>query len=168
MPSMLASVLALIISLTGLCGLARSEDTENTRDSLRGLKGVYVAVEAMNPALEASGLSRGQIEKAVESQLRQAGIGTWTKQEWALQPGSPFLYVNAHVVRLPDTPEFVYSIGVNFRQNVYPVREAVEIIGASTWAVGVVTGITAEPEKIRNAVETQVEKFITAFRYVNR
>lgn len=145
----------------------RAADTENTRDSLRGLAGVYVAVETLEKQIIQAGLTQERIRREVVLQLQGAGIRTLSRKEWQDAAGSPFLYVNAHVLRLQETPEYIYSVAVAFKQNVYPVREPIQIIGAATWSTGTITGITGRLDNIRAAVASRVDRFVAAYSYVN-
>lgn len=62
-------------------------------ESLRGLKGVLVLVEALKPEIEADGLRRDSIQTDVELKLRLAGIKVLTEEECLKEPGCPWLYV---------------------------------------------------------------------------
>jgi hypothetical protein len=156
----------MLISLWHPAGLGAA-DTENTRDSLRGLPGIYVSVEALEKKITRAGLTPERIRRKVVLQLQRAGIRTLSRKEWQDAAGSPFLYVNAHVLKLQETPEYVYSIALALRQNVYPVREPIQIIGAATWSTGTITGITSQLDKIPAAVADRVGRFIDAYYYVN-
>jgi hypothetical protein len=81
--------------------------------------------------------------------------------------GSPFLDVNAHVLKLRATREYIYSVNISFKQTVYPARKPVEITGAATWTIGGIIGITSDLDKIRASVKDQVEDFIQAYLAVN-
>ncbi len=137
------------------------------QESLRDLKGVYISVESLAPDIQNDGLTKDQIRKDVELILRKAGIKILSKKEWFDVEGSPFLYVNAHVVKLRETREYIYSINISFKQTVYPARKPVEITGAATWTIGGIIGITPDLDKIRASVKTQVEDFIKAYLSVN-
>src|SRR5213595_3453452 len=71
--------------LGGMIGLAGGEswaaDTEATRATLRGLRGVGVLVEPLDPDVERAGLTTLQLQTAVEGQLRKAGIPLFTTEE---------------------------------------------------------------------------------------
>ncbi len=137
------------------------------QESLRDLKGVYISVESLAPEIQKDGLTKDRIRKDVELMLRKAGIKILSKKEWFDVEGSPCLYVNAHVVKLRETREYIYSINISFKQTVYPARKPVEITGAATWTIGGIIGITPDLDKIRASVKTQVEDFIKAYLSVN-
>lgn len=137
------------------------------QESLRDLKGVFISVENFAPEIQKDGLTKDRIRKDVELMLRKAGIKILSKKEWFDVEGSPFLYVNTHVVKLRETREYIYSINISFKQTVYPARKPVEITGAATWTIGGIIGITPDLDKIRASVKTQVEDFIKAYLAVN-
>lgn len=65
----------LLILVLGLAGSpAVAMDTELSRSTLKGLRGVSVMIESLEPEVERDGLSRSTIETDVELKLRQAGI----------------------------------------------------------------------------------------------
>jgi hypothetical protein len=125
-------------------------------------------VENLGTQIEKDGLTKNSIKKDAEFMLRKAKIRTFSKGEWFEVTGSPYLYVNANVIKLLQTKEYIYSIGVALKQNVYPVREPIEILGATTWSLGGIIGITPSLDKIRAAVREQVNKFIKVYLSVNQ
>ena len=137
------------------------------RESLRGLKGVYVSVENLTPEIQKDGLTKDRIQGDVELMLRTAGIKILSKEEWFDEEGGPSLYVNANVLKLSATSEYVYSVNISFKQTVYPIRKPMEITGAATWSVGGIVGITPDLGKIRASIKEQVDEFIKAYWSVN-
>ena len=136
-------------------------------ESLRGLKGVYIWVESLASQIKKDGLTEELIRRDVASQLQVAGIRILSKEEWFDTEGSPYLYVSANVLKLQPTNEYIYSIGISLRQNVYPVRKPIEITGAATWSMGGIIGITSNLNKIRASVKEQIEEFIKVYLSVN-
>jgi hypothetical protein len=49
-------------------------DTQESRETLRGVTPIYVIIEGITPALKRNGVSANQLKKDVESQLKKAGI----------------------------------------------------------------------------------------------
>ena len=99
--------------------------------------------------------------------LQKAGIQIYGKDEWLRIPGNPHVYINANVLKLKETKEYIYTITIALKENVYLLREPIEIWGASTWSKGGVVGITGRLEKIRNSVKSEVEAFIGAVKSQN-
>ena len=146
---------------------SHSYDNANSRESLRGLKGVYVSVEKIDRDVERDGLDSTGIAAEVEQRLRTAGINVLSKAQWRDATGSPYLYINANILKLKETAEYIYSLNVQFRQNIYTTREPAEIIAASTWSLGGIVGITHNLETIKELVKEQTDRFIDAYFSVN-
>jgi hypothetical protein len=162
------SVLFLFILILGLSGgEARSSDDATSRLSLSGIKGFSIRVERLDPEIEGDGLRAATIQSDAEALLKGFGIRIMSRVESLDQPGEPNFYIDLHVVKLRATNEYIYSIKVAFRQNAYLSRTPIEVLGASTWSLGLVTGITSDLRKIRDSVKAQVQRFGEAFRSVN-
>jgi len=161
-------LIAIVLCQLSIASLLFASNTTINRLSLRGLKGVYVEVERIEPEIEKDGLTKNHIRRDVELKLRKTGIKTLSKDEWFNTIGSPYLYVNVNVMKLRASKEYIYSVNIALRQNVYPVREPIEVIGATTWSIGGIVGITYNLNKIRSSVKSQVDKFIKAYLAVNR
>jgi hypothetical protein len=162
------SVLFVFILILGLAGgEAHSADDATSRLSLSGIKGFSVKVERLDPDIEGDGLKAATIQSDAEALLKGLGIKTLSRMESLDQPGEPNFYIDLHVVKLRATSEYIYSIKVAFRQNAYLSRTPIEVLGASTWSLGLVTGITSDLRKIRDSVKAQVQRFGEAFRSVN-
>ena len=160
-------LLIVVLALLNMTSFSFAGDYSIQTESLRDLKGVYVSVESPTPEIQKDGLTEDRIKKDVELMLRMAGIKILSKEEWFDAEGSPSLYVNANVLKLLETREYVYSVNISFKQSVYPVREPMEISGAATWSAGGIVGITPDLDKIRASVKEQVDEFIKAYLSVN-
>ncbi len=136
-------------------------------ESLRGLDGIYVTVEPFSPEIEEEGPNSSRILYKVRKRLADEGIAPLSRQSWFLVEGSPYLYVNTHVLRLPKTGEFIYFARLFLRQDAYPIREPERVPGAITWWSEGRIGITPRAEKIEEAVLAELEAFIKAFLSVN-
>jgi len=162
------SLLFLFILVFGLSGgEARSSDDATSRLSLSGIKGFSVKVERIDPEIEGDGLRAATIQSDAEGLLKGLGIRILSKGESLDEPGEPNLYINLNILKLRATGEYIYSIQLAFRQNAYLSRTPIEVLGASTWSLGLVTGITPDLGKIRDSVKAQVQTFGQAFRSVN-
>ena len=157
----------VILALLNITSFSLAGQYSIQQESLRDLKGVYVSVESLSPEIQKDGLTKDSVRKDVVLMLRKAGIIILSKKEWFDLEGSPFLDVNAHVLKLRATREYIYSVNISFKQTVYPARKPVEITGAATWTIGGIIGITSDLDKIRASVKDQVEDFIQAYLAVN-
>ena len=158
---------SLVFVMLYLSSSAVASDAKSNRASLRGLEGVYVKVDGLTPEIEKEGLTKALIRKDVYSKLQASGIRILSKEKWFDVMGSPHLYVNINCLKLRETKEYIYSIRIAFRQNAYPEREPVLILGAATWSVGGIVGITYRFDKIRSSVRGRVDEFIRAYLSVN-
>jgi len=146
--------------------LAAADDRD--RESLRDLDGVRVAVEDLSPAIEAKGLSKELLRKAVESKLEQAGIRVMNAGEFPV--GDPFLDV-----RVTTTKESSRLIGcsveVKFVQIVFLRRNpSVTFNRAETWKATShleIVPAARMAENIRQELSDQMDQFIAAYRSVN-
>ena len=163
----LSSLLTLACVLMLFPPYSMGGDPKFNRNSLKDIQSFYVSVERLAPEIEQDGLTQKSIQDDVQMQLRGAGIETVPEKEAFDVPGNPYLYVNSHVLKLPATKEYIYSIRVSFHQNVYSLREPTIIVGAATWSSANVIGITGNLTKIRASIKSQVATFIEAYRFVN-
>lgn len=157
--------------LWGFIGLAGGEswaggDSELSRQTLRGVEGVYVLIEDFKPEVERAGLAKEQLQTDVEVRLRQAGIRVYTHEELLRAQGQPYLYVNAGVI-LHSDGLVSYGITVEFRQ-----RASLDINAVSapvtTWSTGGfgTAGILGL-HTLRDTVCNFVDQFINAYLSVS-
>ena len=163
-PGFCAAVLLFLLNITPF-SLAAHHSIQC--ESMRDLKGIYVSIERLASEIRNDGLTENVIRKDAELMLRKAGIKVFSKNEWLDVEGSPCLYVNANVLKLLATREYIYSVNISLKQTVYPIRKPIEISGAATWSIGGTIGITPDLKKIRASVKEQVEEFIKAYLSVN-
>jgi hypothetical protein len=156
----------LMVMLTGCLGLALSalaQDNEDTRPTLRGLQGVSLYVEPLDPQIEKTGLTTNQIQMDTESKLKSSGIPVLTGEEASKAIGHPFLYVHVNVSLLKtQITRYLFYIRVELNQDVTLVRKPGTKVSAVTWSVGG-WGIDFSPDNIRQTVKTQVDRFINAY-----
>jgi hypothetical protein len=136
--------------------------------SLRGIQGVYVSMDELDPEVEKDGLSSQQLRMETAEQVRKAGIRVFSREEWFHTSGAPSLDINLHVLKLEETKEYIYSIHIGLKQDVYLVREPIPASGATTWSLGTVTGITYDLEKIRTSLRDRIAHFVTDYFSVNK
>ena len=163
--------LSLITVLLVAATAATSQgDDKYSRESLRGLKGVEVVVENLNPDAERDGLYKTSIQTDVELRLRQAGIKVLTQTEALAVPGMPYLYICISMFRDADRPKvYIYSDHVGLRQTVRLERDpSIRNVFAATWTTdGVGIAGTAKFSIVRDTIKDDVDKFINAYLSVN-
>jgi hypothetical protein len=159
-------LLTHLVVLFGLIGFpaseSRTQDVDITRATLRGLRGVGVLVESLDPDVERAGLTTLQLQTAVEGQLRKAGIPVFTTEERLRVPGKPFVYVHVHVV-LRSYALATYFIRVELNQRASLETDAL-LTTVSTWSVGLQGTIDkARLGTLDDVVRDAVDQFITAY-----
>ena len=159
-----SSVAIVVLMMT--CGGAHAMDDEEARGTLRGLKGVCVAVEQLDEEAVKDGLTLDTINTDVELKLRLAGIRVLSYQEWLKEPGAPHLFVSVRVFKLKPRGGYLYNVQVALRQTVSLGRSpAVTAIG-QTWDTGYV-GVSPELKDVREHTKDRVDDFINAYLSVN-
>jgi len=159
--------LAVLGGLIGLPALGRcADDGDFARATLRGLQGVYILIEDIQPEITRAGLTTQQLQTDVEGQLRQAGVPVLTKDQAFRLRGAPYLYVYVHLVPHPIGLT-VYSILVEVNQRALLDRNG-SSASVSTWSVQRLGTIGSQHlATVRNDVRSQVDHFITVYRSVN-
>ncbi len=168
-------VTAVIALLMILLGMAWGFDDEGSRETLRGIKGVRVVVESIEPEIEEAGLTRSQVQTDVELKLRTAGLNLLTPEERNKEiiraSGGAYLYVNPHILKLHKIPSYfqvdvyVFSIDLELYQAVYLMRNK-KRAAALTWSTGVL-GTNRDLGKIRSEIKDRVDVFLDAWLSVN-
>jgi hypothetical protein len=166
----ITQIFALI--LTGWVSSVFAIDSDATRLTLRGLAGVTVVVEEMQPGLkkygQKLGLQREQIKTETESILRKAGISVLTYDQWLKTPGRPFLYIviNTHEY---EKYWYAYDVRAELRQRVLLEANPSVVAMASTWSINV-TGNThiGRLGEMKGNLNALLEGFIGACRWADR
>jgi hypothetical protein len=158
-------VLATAIAVVFLCIIpfAFAEDKEMTRLTLRGIKGVYVVIESIEPEIENLGLTQAQIRADVEAKLREANITVAPD----FQRGLPAVYLYVQVLRPEKINRLFYSISLSLLQNVILERDPNVKTNTDTWLVRVL-GMSSGTEAIRSDVRSLLDQFIEDFRKANQ
>lgn len=141
---------------------AFGDDTEATREALRGLKGVYVGI-SLGDDIKQSGLLASQVKTDVELKLRNAGIKLISKNESDDMIGTPWLSLTVE----GDTKKgsTLYTSELSLRQDAYLVRNFLTV-HVATWSVGRI-GLTYKLETIRSSAKDLTDKFVNAYLSVN-
>jgi hypothetical protein len=166
--AILSSLMAMaIVSLA-----AAAEDDQYARSTLRGLPGVYVAVEALDPDIQKDGLTIAMLKADTELRLRMAGVKVLSREEWAKTRGGPVCYVDVSIVKdvaLTDVLDFdlyAFEVRVELHQDVSLLRDMTVKVLSPTWSVSYV-GFTNTLPRIRTKVTQLVDTFIGAYQAVN-
>jgi hypothetical protein len=107
----LIPILTLLVLLVSI-----SYSQTRPRESLRGLNGAYVYVQPVGKDVEAGGLSTSNVQKAVETQLREAGIPLHSEPQPA--DGSANLAIIINTIKHPQGA-YLYDVEVSLLQEVH-------------------------------------------------
>jgi hypothetical protein len=155
------SLLLLRAGLTAKAGLQHSD----TKESLRGLNGVYVAVQIVD--MQVPGLATNDVEKLVKSALAGAGIPANTAPEKS--NGNANLSVTVAAIKQSQLNAYLFTVEVAVTQDVQLARQPqAGSMAAETWR-RTVQGITT-PERtdvIAQAIQQGVTAFAADFHAVN-
>lgn len=160
-------VCALFLGITPSI-IAQSSDE---KDSLRGLKGVYVLVEKVSGRVEQQGLTTSQLKTDAELKLRKAGIRVATRGE-SLDSNIGTLHISVTASPTQTVPNlYQVSIVVELLQDVRLVRDpTISVVSAATYAVsrgcGTV-GVDHLRDDVRNAAGDDVDVFINDYLAMN-
>ena len=139
------------------------------KESLRGLRGVNIMVESLQPDIEKDGLRKSSIKTDVELKLRMAGIKVLTKEEREKEPGMPYLYVRVSSIKR-ETGLHVFNIDVELGQLVLLARDPKIICYyATTWRttgeIGTIGGVKVN--QLRDSIKDRVDEFINDYLEMN-
>jgi hypothetical protein len=157
-------ILGNIAFLTLMSSLSFADDWDD-RVSLRGLQGVRIVVEDVDPQIVKDGLAKDQLYTDVELKLLMAGIKVLTEAENRMEKGHPWLYVNAAIMKT-DSESYIYTIFIEFNQDVRLVRDPDVEVSTGTWKV-VHTGVAYKISHIRERVKMHMDEFVNAYLSVN-
>ena len=128
--------LALFCVVVLLAVPARAQDDEQTRATLRGLKGVRIVVEDLSPALSDRGITTNVVLAEVQLPLRQAAIPIDDDSGRRPLPGDPVL--NVQVLASVDErfDQCAFAVRLELRQNTQLERDHGMAVSATTWSTG--------------------------------
>ena len=142
--------------------IAHALDDENTRPSLRGIKGVKVIVEALPTDAERNGLTKSAIQTDIELKLRQAGIPV-------LNTGDADLFVSVSILADRDIAIWPFMITVGLGQDGALVRDSsISLPLVVTWEVSSFGHVGKQNlRSVRDNVKDHVDSFINAYLVMN-
>ena len=153
--------IVLILSVLFLyCSVTIADDNEYTRETLRGLEGVYVNVLVVDEFKQA-GLSEPQVRNDMETKLRTAGIRLVSKYGSFDLPGTTWLSVSVGGSYIKNIKHIPYTIRLALEQDVLIKRSSLSI-KAGTWSI-TKSGIIYRFENLRSKIDDMTNQFINAY-----
>jgi hypothetical protein len=136
-------------------------DSSLDRATLRGLTGVNVVVDKLDPQLETAGIKADAVRARLEDRLRAAGITVDTTK-------TDFVAVRMTAVRDSRGP-FAVAITIGAYQPVVLSRDKNLKTATQTWEVDTV--LLADPKQLyrgaMDSIDELAARFVTAYRSVN-
>lgn len=147
-------------------------DSEQSRNTMQGIKGVHVIVEDLQPNLQKYArkreISREQLQAMVESTLRRSGIRVLPRDEWLSTRGRPVLYVNINSHEYQKY-QFAYDVSVELQQLASPDAAPSMKVLATTWSTHITGAVTAGTVRaINERVKELIGSFVNAYRSARR
>jgi hypothetical protein len=149
-----------------LSAISAYGQTENPKESLRGLKGIYVNVVPVAENARNDGLKIDRLQEVVANQLRGAGINIHTQPQ--ASDGYANLVVIVDTIKHPQGP-YLFTVSVGIVQNVKLSRlPNASDIAAETYRK-VALGLTTpnRMEVIEEPLKEKIAEFIADFLSVN-
>jgi hypothetical protein len=164
------TIVALLVLLTGLAVDASAQMFITTgRDTLRGLPGVEVAIEQLEPELERDGLAGAAIREDIVQRLRAAGITVYASQNENPSEAKPYLYVDVNAVRLGGQNLYAIALQVQMRQTLRSPVTSSNIVDAMTWDARTVLVVKSDNlVAVGDTIQEYVDHFIQDWMTVHR
>jgi hypothetical protein len=130
------------------------------RDTLRGLPGLEVLVEPLQPELARRGLSTAAIQAGVARRLVRAGITVYASQRENPSPAKAYLYLHLNALAIPGADVDAVAIQLQVRQTVHSLVNESNIVDAMTWDAHDILGL---PEGGAGDLEAGIQSFVDVF-----
>ncbi len=159
----------VLLAALALCPASKvfAADDQASRDSLKGLPGVFVVVDDLDPAIEKAGLTKADLQNQAEEELRRAGVPVLSREQWVTTAGGPYLHVSAFVLSSSESV-WPFFIEVSSMQRVALERSSLDIFFAPTWSVATVGSVGSNKVlQVSDIVKEYVDQFAKAFLAVN-
>ncbi len=162
----------IVVWLTLLPFRIEAADSEQSRNTMQGIKGVHVIVEELQPNLQKYAkkqeISREKLQAQVESRLKASGIKVLARDEWLSTRGRPVLYLNINSHEYQKY-QFAYDVSIELQQLASPdIAPSMKVL-ATTWSAHITGAVAAGTARaINDRVEELISLFVRAYRSVQR
>ena len=137
-------------------------------DTLRGLPGVELVVEELQPELELGGLTGASLKADIEKWIRAGGIAVYASQADNPSPAKPYLYLHLNALTLPGG-DIALAVQLHVRQTLRSPVTGSNVVNAMTWdSHSVISVPAANLQAARPAVRAQVDRFIEDWQAVHK
>ncbi len=158
----LGALTGIIVLLAGSATDSNGQQFVSTgRDTLRGLPGVEVLVEDLQPEIEQAGFTGASIQAEVQNQLRARGITVFASQSANVSPAKPYLYIHLNALELPAGQGHVVNVQLHLRQTLRSTVTESNIVNAMTWDMENLISLPAGRfQEVRTELRDYVDRFI--------
>jgi hypothetical protein len=169
MGTRIVTVLILVTALSGFFSTnGYSYDDGPSRESLRGIKGVYLLIEELGKDGIKDGITSKSIERDIEYRLHENKIKLFSESEYDEIDNIPLLHIQIDYLKLNDINEYAYYVNVELVQLVTLNRNKYSK-SAPTWSVGRIGYINSNKSiETRNPIKDVVDIFIKALLSENQ
>lgn len=139
------------------------------RDTLRGLPGVEVLVEPLQPELQRAGLTDDGLARDVSRQLAAAGITVFPSQRDNPSPAKPYVYVHVNAAGLTGSTGYAVAIQVHLRQTLASLTTESRVVNAMSWDAHnvIVTPLPSVRTEVAGEIHSLVDVFIEDWKSVH-
>jgi len=163
MTSRIVTVGLPVLGIVLIAGASSAQDSQ--RNTLKGLPGIGVLVESLDPDLEKDGLTADLLTMDTFSRLRLAGIRFLTTAERRATLADAYVHVNLKTLK-NEKGLYAYSIDVAVRQ-VAVLMNGERAICPTRETGGMGTVGADGVREVRGVVKDKVNEFIDAWLSVN-
>jgi hypothetical protein len=163
---LVTAVLAACVAGPAAAGAQTS--VPSGRNTLRGLPGVEVIVEQLQPELEAAGLTTASVRAAVVQLLTAARIPVYATQAANASDAKPYIYVHLNATGVRGATGYAVAVQVQVRQTLQSLVTGYRIVDAVTWDAHTVVHATgAALPAVTAAVRQFADQFVADWAAVH-
>lgn len=160
----IGTIILLAVVLGGSQWGRADGNSVSQRYGLKGLKGFYVEVSYLPFDVEQKGLTRQEVQRDVELQLRKGGALVLTREQAADNPNAPRLHVRILTSKTERGGFYAYCLVLGFDQAAVLARDANVNVDATTWSkAGVGMIKTKNVDDLRKVVAENVDEFLNIY-----
>jgi hypothetical protein len=138
------------------------------RDTLRGLDGIEVIVEALPPELVEAGLTTETVRTDIVDRLEAARITVYGTQDENPSPAKPYLYLLVQALALPGDAGHAASIHLDVRQTLQSPVTGSRVVNALTWDAHTLLAVpSGQLGLLRDEIQAHVDVFIRDWQAVH-
>ena len=159
----------LLVLLCGVVDARAQQFIQTGRDTLRGLPGVEVLVEPIDPQLERQGLMASAVHANVERYLAARSITVYPNQVGNASEAKPYLYIHVSGLSLPLQQGYALAVDVQVRQTLRSLVTGSAIVNAMSWDQQMVMIVPpgGGMQRVHAQVQTLVDQFVQDWRAVH-